>query len=163
MTTRYITVLGAVVLAVVAAGCGSSTTPSSSISQVPHVAPATTAQVAQSYLSATGAVDSAYDSWHAAIVAADGKVLNLTSQASSYVAVLTTFDNKIQNIGATGKAATDIATLVSDDNTFIADLNSLSSQSSSTEASWDAKALSDGLAAVAQGDVVRADLGLPPS
>jgi len=77
--------------------------------------------------------------------------------------VLTTFDNTIQGIGATGKAATDIATLIADDNAVISDLNSLTSQSASTEAAWDAKGVADGTAAIAQGDVVRADLGLPPS
>jgi hypothetical protein len=52
---------------------------------------------------------------------------------------------------------------VSDDNAVVSDLNSLGSQTSSTEAVWDAKTLSDGAAAIAQGDVVRAALGLPPS
>ncbi|MGD1054440.1 MAG: hypothetical protein ABR950_11540 [Candidatus Dormibacteria bacterium] len=106
---------------------------------------------------------SAYVTWKADLVAANGNVLDLTSQASSYAGVLTTFDGTVQGIGATGKAATDIATLVSDDNAVISDLDSLGSQSVGTEAAWDAKALSDGAAAIAQGDVVRADLGLPPS
>jgi hypothetical protein len=122
-----------------------------------------TAQVAQAFLSATGPVDTAYKTWKADLVAAGDNPLPLTSQASAYVSVLTTFDNTIQGIGATAKAATDIATLVTDDNTVIADLNSLSSQTATTVAAWDAKGISDGTVAIAAGDVVRADLGLPPS
>lgn len=163
MRARYVIVLGSAVLAVLASGCGNATTSSSSSSGVPHVAPATTAQVAQSYKAATAAVNSAYLTWKADRVAAGGNVLTLTSQASAYASVLTTFDNTIQGIGATGKAATDIATLIADDNAVISDLNSLTSQSASTEAVWDAKGVADGTAAIAQGDVVRADLGLPPS
>jgi hypothetical protein len=161
MKARQVTALASAALAVLAVGCGGS--PASSSSSAATATPASTAQVAQSYLSATAAVDSAYTTWHADLVAAHGNVLDLASQAASYSGVLTTFDSKIQGIGASGKAATDIATLIGDDTTVIADLNLLSSQSTSTEAAWDAKALSDGLAAVAQGDVVRSDLDLPAS
>lgn len=165
MKASYITLLGSVVLAAVAVGCGGTTgsTSSSSAATAKPATPASTAQVRQSYLSAVGPVDAAYTTWKADITAADGNVLGLTSQASAYVGVLTTFDNTIQNIGATGKAATDIAALVSDDHTVIADLNSLSSQTTSTEAAWDAKGLADGLTAITAGNVVRADLGLPAS
>jgi len=152
-------------LALLAVGCGGSTAPSTAASNpsTPTPAPRTTAQVAQSYLSATAAVSAAYNTWHSAFHAAGDNVLQLKSQAAAYAAVLTSFDSTIQGIGATGQAAGDIATLVADDNTFIADLNALPAQTASTETAWDTKALSDGLAAVAQGDVVRADLGLPAS
>jgi len=164
MKARWILVAG---LALLAVGCGGSTTPSTGGSApstpTPTATPASTAQVAQAYLSAATAVDAAYTTWHDALVAANGNVLQLKSQAASYAAVLTTFDRTVQGIGATGQAAADIATLVTDDNTVIADLNALPSQTVSTEAAWDTKALSDGLAAVAQGDVVRTDLGLPAS
>ena len=166
MKARWILVTG---LALLAAGCGGSTTPStatptsSAATPTPTPTAESTAQVAQAYLSAAAAVDAAYTTWHSDLVAANGNVLQLKSQAASYAAVLTTFDRTVQGIGATGQAAADIATLVTDDNTVIADLNALPSQTVSTEAAWDTKALSDGLAAVAQGDVVRTDLGLPAS
>ena len=108
-------------------------------------------------------MDAAYTTWTGDLHAANGNVLQLKSQAAAYAAVLTSFDSSIQGIGATGQAAADIATLVTDDNAVIADLNALPSQTASTETAWDTKAISDGLAAVAQGDVVRADLGLPAS
>jgi hypothetical protein len=108
-------------------------------------------------------VDAAYATWVAALKAAGDNPLPLTSQASAYVSVLNTFDSTIQGIGATGKAETDIASLVTEDNTVIADLNSLSSQTLSTVSAWGTKALADGVAAITAGDVVRADLGLPAS
>jgi hypothetical protein len=164
MKARWILVAG---LALLAVGCGGSTSPSTAASNpstpTPTPSPRSTAQVAQSYLSAASAVDAAYATWHSALIAANGNVLKLTSQAAAYAAVLTTFDTTIQGIGATGQAAGDIATLVTDDNTVIADLNALPAQTASTESNWDTKAIADGLAAVAQGDVVRADLGLPAS
>ncbi|MGA9114815.1 MAG: hypothetical protein WB802_13620 [Candidatus Dormiibacterota bacterium] len=162
MKARWILVAG---LALLAAGCGGSTTPSTATPSpsTPTPAPASTAQVAQAYLSAAAAVDAAYTTWTGDLHAANGNVLQLKSQAAAYAAVLTSFDSSIQGIGATGQAAADIATLVTDDNAVIADLNALPSQTASTETAWDTKAISDGLAAVAQGDVVRADLGLPAS
>ena len=159
MKARWVLVTGVALLTV---GCGGSTTPSTATPTPASTAtPASTVQVAQSYLSAASAVDAAYTTWHSALVAANGNVLQLRSQAAAYAAVLTTFDSTVQGIGATGQAAADIATLVTDDNTVIADLNALSSLTVSGEAAWDTKAISDGLAAVAQGDVVRTDLGLP--
>lgn len=162
MKARWILVAG---LALLAAGCGGSTTPSTATPSpsTPTPAPVSTAQVAQAYLSAAAAVDAAYTTWTGDLHAANGNVLQLKSQAAAYAAVLTSFDSSIQGIGATGQAAADIATLVTDDNAVIADLNALPSQTASTETAWDTKAISDGLAAVAQGDVVRADLGLPAS
>ena len=164
MKARWILVTG---LALLAAGCGGSTTPStatptsSAATPTPTPTAESTAQVAQAYLSAATAVDAAYTTWKDDLVAANGNVLQLKSQASAYAAVLTTFDSAVQGLGATGQAAGDIATLVADDNTVIADLNALSSLTASGESAWDTKALSDGLNAAAQGNVVRADLGLP--
>jgi len=155
MKARYLTVL---VLAALLVGCGGSAS-----SSTPTPSPRSTAEVAQSYLSAASAVDTAYKQWADDLASANGNVLHLTSQASAYAAELTTFDNTITGIGATGKAAADIATLVTDDNAVIADLSDLSAQTVDTEVAWDTKALADGAAAVAQGDVVRADLGLPAS
>ena len=166
MKASYITVLGSTVLAVLAVGCGGSTNSSSSssaASAASSATPASTAQVAHAFLSATGPVDTAYKTWKADLTAAGDNPLPLTSQASAYVSVLTTFDNTIVGIGATAKAKTDIAILVTDDNTVIADLNALSSQTSSTVSAWDTKGIADGLAAIAAGAVVRADLGLPAS
>jgi hypothetical protein len=154
MRTGYFAALG---LALLAAGCGGSS------STAPSATPASTAVVAQRYLTTSAPVRAAYVTWKADLVAANGDVLHLTSQASAYAGVLTTFDANVEGIGATGKAATDIATLVADDNAVIADLDSLGSQTAGTEVAWDTTALADGDTAVAAGDTVRADLGLPPS
>ena len=167
MKARQVTALASAALAVLAVGCGGSPASSSSSAATAPPAstatPASTAQVGQSFLSAAAAVDATYKTWKADLTAAGDNPLSLTPQASAYVSVLTTFDNTIVGIGATGKAKTDIAGLVTDDNTVIADLKALSSQTSSTVAAWDTKAIADGLAAITAGDVVRADLGLPAS
>jgi hypothetical protein len=167
MKATHITLLASAALAVIAVGCGGSPASSSSSAAKATLAstatPASTAQVGQAFLSAAAPVDAAYKTWTADLTAAGGDPLPLTSQASAYVGVLTTFDSTIVGIGATGKAKTDITTLVTDDNTVIADLNSLSSQTSSTVSAWDTKGIADGLVAIAAGDVVRADLGLPAS
>ncbi len=162
MKARWMLVAG---LALLTVGCGGSTTPTTATSATstatPTVTAELTAQVAQSYLAAASAVDSAYTTWHSDLIAANDNVLQLKSQAAAYVAVLSSFDSTVQAIGASGQAAADIATLVTDDNTVIADLNALASLTASGETAWDTKAIADGLAAAAQGDVVRTDLGLP--
>jgi hypothetical protein len=53
--------------------------------------------------------------------------------------------------------------LLSDDNVVIKDLDSVSAQSQASLPQWGSRLLADGLKATAQGDIVRSDLGLPPS
>ena len=76
---------------------------------------------------------------------------------------MTTFDSTIMRLDATGKVATDIHTLVSDDGVVIGELNAESTQTQSSLAQWATRLIASGDTAIQAGDTVRADLGLPPS
>jgi hypothetical protein len=118
--------------------------------------------LAQQFLVAAETVDTAYVQWKAEADAATA-ISQLTVPAATYAEALTTFDTAILRIGASGKTATDIHTLASDDAAVITDLGDVGSQSPATFAQWRAQAAADGADAIAAGDTVRADLGLPPA
>ncbi|MGO8687331.1 MAG: hypothetical protein ACLQT7_09175 [Candidatus Dormibacteria bacterium] len=169
MKASYLLVLG---LAVVAAGCGSTAPTSTSVpptstpaaSGSPTSTPAApgSTPAAVYYAGAAASVDAAYVAWTSAI-AGSPEPSQLVAPAAMYAGALTTFDNVIVDIGATGSTASDIATLVSDDQTVIKDLNQISNVADSDLPTWEAQLSADGGRAITAGDVVRADLGLPPS
>jgi hypothetical protein len=119
-----------------------------------------TAAAASQYVAAATAVDAAYATWGGAILGVT-QVSALLAPAAAYVTALTTFDTAIQGIGIGGVAATDIAALVTDDRAIIADLQALSTASSTTQ--WRTQISADGAKAITAGDTARAALGLPPS
>jgi len=169
MKTRYISI--GIGLALMAAGCSSAkaagtstTTPATTTSAAPTTTASTasTATVAQEFLAAAKGADAAYVQWKAA-VAGKTEVSQITAPATTYAAQLTTFDNAIMRLGASGKAATDIHTLVSDDGVVIGELNSESTQTQGSLAQWASQLIANGATAIQAGDAVRADLGLPPS
>ena len=176
MKIKYIIVFG---VAVIASACGNTVsnstaksnpigTPVASTAATPLTTPSPSAvpaaDVEQAYLVDTGPAEAAYKTWHADVTSSGltaAGILALAPQASTYATELGSFDTQITNIGASGKAETDIAILKSDDNIVIADLNALAGQTTTTVVAWGAKAIADGETAVAADNTVRADLGLP--
>ena len=159
----------------VLAGCGSaaatSSTPSShapSVSSTAIAVPTPTSSPAESvadgYAAAGAPAATAYETWHSDLTApglgASG-LLALAPQAATYAGQLASFDSQISALHATGQAGTDIATLITDDNAVIADLDALARQTTSTVVAWGAKGIADGETALAADNKVRADLGLP--
>jgi hypothetical protein len=112
------------------------------------------------YLTAADALDTAYARWRSDIAGKD-RVAQLTGPAASYALALTSFDNAISRVNATGKTATDIQTLEAADAVVIADLDSITKQTQSTLSGWSAKLSADGAPARVAGDTVRTDFRLP--
>ena len=134
------------------------------VTSVPSASPSGTPSSAQveTYLTVATSADTAYLVWNSALAGAS-RPSHLVSPAATYVQALTTFDSTITTFYATGKTGTDISTLVTDNTTVIADLNSVGSQTAGTYAIWKNNLQGLGLNAIAAGDAVRADLGLPAS
>jgi len=81
----------------------------------------------------------------------------------TYAGELTTFDNAISRIDVTGKTETDIQALIADDQVVIRNLEAVKTETVAQLESDKAQLIATGLSAVSAGDVVRSDLGLPPS
>lgn len=169
MKVRRIIMMG---LALLAVGCSGATTtanpsttaPGATGPAVPTAVPtagASASSVAHQYQTAAIGADAAYLRWRASVTGAT-KVSQVTGPAATYAAAMTKFDNAMVSLGATGKVATDIAALVKADQVVIGDLNSASSQTDSGLSKWAAQLSADGAKAIQAGQVVRADLGLPP-
>ncbi len=77
--------------------------------------------------------------------------------------MLTTFDETVGRVGASGEAATDISLLIKADRVVIDDLDSVGTQTPAGLSRWAAHLSTDGANAIQAGDAVRAALGLPPS
>jgi hypothetical protein len=76
---------------------------------------------------------------------------------------LTTFDNAISRIVVTGKTGTDLQALVADDQVVIKNLDSVSTLSVASLKKDAPQFVATGRMAIRAGDLVRSDLGLPPS
>ena len=136
MKASYLLVLG---LAVVAAGCGSTAPTSTSVpptstpaaSGSPTSTPAApgSTPAAVYYAGAAASVDAAYVAWTSAI-AGSPEPSQLVAPAAMYAAPHH-LRQRLVDIGATGSTASDIATLVSDDQTVIKDLNQISNVANS--------------------------------
>jgi len=184
MKARQIVLIG---LAVLAAACSSSTpaaTPSTSTSTTVSptststtVSPASTSttvspttsttavsptKAAQQFLAAATVAKAAYFTWRAAI-----KGMTTVSQAigpcDTYAGELATFDNAISRVDVTGKTETDIQTLVADDSVVIKNLEAVKTETVAQIKKDSAQLIATGETAISAGDVVRSDLGLPPS
>lgn len=168
MKRYWMFALGAALLV---AGCGGSSAVSSSSqpttptpTPTPVATPVPSAAVMQGFLTASNTARANYDTWSGYLntpgITYKG-LLALAPQAATYGGQLASFDTQVSGLGATGRTATDIASLVADDQVVIGDLQALSTQTTSTVKAWGVKTLADAAAAVAADDVVRADLGLP--
>jgi len=76
---------------------------------------------------------------------------------------LTTFDSAISHIDVTGKTETDIQTLIADDQVVIKNLEAVKTETVAQLKNDKAQLIASGLTAISAGDIVRSDLGLPPS
>jgi uncharacterized protein YcfL len=184
MKAKYIVVIG---LLVFAAGCSSSTpaaTPSTSTSTTlsptststtvsptstsTTLSPTTTtttvspAKASQQFLAAATVAKADYYTWRAAI-----KGLTTVGPAigpcDTYATELTTFDNAISRIAVTGKTETDIQSLVADDHVVINNLEAVKTETVAQIKKDEAQLVAVGLTAISASDLVRSDLGLPPS
>ncbi|MGO8721414.1 MAG: hypothetical protein ACLQRM_01555 [Acidimicrobiales bacterium] len=81
----------------------------------------------------------------------------------TYAVELTTFDNAISRIDITGKTEGDIQTLVADDKTVINNLEAVKTETVAQIKKDKAQLIATGETAISAGDLVRSDLGLPPS
>jgi len=174
MKARHLVVLGLAVMPVMAAGCGSSAPASTLAPSTPNPAASASASptatpvapestpAAVYYVAAAASLQAAYAQWSSAIATLT-EPSQLVAAAGTYAGALITFDNVIVDIGATGTTASDIAILVSDDQMVIDDLNKVGNVQPSALQTWEAQIVADGTKAITAGDVVRADLDLPPS
>ncbi len=119
-------------------------------------------KASQQFLATATASKAAYLTWRAAI---KGKttVSQVIGPCDTYAAALTNFDNAILRIAVTGKTETDIQTLVADDRVVIKDLEAVKTETAAEIRKDAAQLIATGETAISAGDVVRSDLGLPPS
>jgi len=73
-----------------------------------------------------------------------------------------TFDNAISRVDVTGKAETDIHSLIADDQVVIKNLEAVKTETVAQIKKDEAQLIATGEAAIGADDVVRSDLGLPP-
>ena len=135
---------------------------STTVSPTTSTTPVSSTKASQQFLAAATVAKAAYFTWRAAI-----KGLTTVSQAigpcDTYAGELATFDNAISRVDVTGKTETDIQTLVADDNVVIKNLEAVKTETVAQIKKDKAQLLAIGETAISAGDVVRSDLGLPPS
>ena len=140
----------------------SATSTSTTASPTTSTTAVSSAKASQQYLAAATVSKAAYYTWRAAI-----KGLTTVSPAigpcDTYAGELTTFDNAISHIDVTGKTETDIQALIADDQVVIKDLEAVKTETVAQLKNDKAQLTATGLTAISAGDVVRSDLGLPPS
>jgi len=140
----------------------SPTSTSTTVSPTTSTTTVSSTKASQQYLAAATVARAAYFTWRAAI-----KGLTTVSPAivpcDTYAAELTTFDNAISRIDVTGKTETDIRTLIADDSIVIKNLEAVKTETVAQIKSDEAQLIATGETAISAGNVVRSDLGLPPS
>ena len=177
MKAKYIVVIG---LAVLAAACSSpkpaATPPTSTSTTVSPTSTSTTVsptststtttvsstKVSQQFLAAATASKAAYVTWRSKITSKT-TISQAIGPCDTYAAALTNFDNAILPIAVTGKTETDIQTLVADDRVVIKNLEAVKTETVAHIKKDAAQLIATGEKAIRAGDVVRSDLGLPPS
>jgi len=180
MKARRIVSIGIVSigLAVLTAACSSgkpASTPSTSTSTT--VSPASTSttvspttstttvsstKASQQFLAAATVAKAAYSTWRSKITSKT-TISQAIGPCDTYAAELTTFDSAILRIAITGKTETDIQTLVADDHVVINNLEAVKTETVAQIKKDRAQLIATGERAIQAGDVVRSDLGLPPS
>ncbi len=138
------------------------TTTSTTVSPTTATTAVSSTEASQQYLAAATVARAAYFTWRAAI-----KGLTTVGPAigpcDTYAGELTTFDNAISRIDVTGKTETDIQALLTDDNVVIKNLEAVKTETVAQIKNDEAQLIATGEQAISAGDVVRSDLGLPPS
>jgi hypothetical protein len=183
MKARHIVLIG---LAVLAAACGSkpAATPSTSTSTTVSptststtVSPTSTSatvspttstttvsstKASQQFLAAATVAKADYLTWRSKITSKT-TISEAIGPCDTYAAELTTFDNAISPIAVTGKTETDIQTLVADDRVVIKNLEAVKTETMAEIKKAAAQLIATGEKAISAANVVRHDLGLPPS
>jgi hypothetical protein len=118
--------------------------------------------VSQQFLAAATASKAAYVTWRSKITSKT-TISQAIGPCDTYAAALTKFDNAILPIAVTGKTETDIQTLVADDRVVIKNLEAVKIETVAHIKKDAAQLIASGEKAIRAGDVVRSDLGLPPS
>ena len=135
---------------------------STTVSPTTSTTPVSSTKASQQFLAAATVAKAAYLTWRAAI-----KGLTTVSPAigpcDTYAGELTTFDNAISRIDVTGKTETDIHALIADDSVVIKNLEAVKTETVAQIKKDKAQLIATGETAISAGDVVRSDLGLPPS
>ena len=193
MKARYIVVIGLAVLAAACSSSKPAATPSTSTSTTVSpaststtVSPASTSttvsptststtvapttstttvsstKASQQYLAVAAVSRAAYVTWSSKITSKT-TISEAVGPCDTYAAALTNFDNAILGIAVTGKTETDIQTLVADDRVVIKNLKAVRTETAAQIEKEATQLKATGKAAIRAGDVVRSDLGLPPS
>jgi len=140
----------------------SPTSTSTTVSPTTSTTAVSSTKASQQFLAVATVAKAAYFTWRTAI-----KGLTTVGPAigpcDTYAGELTTFDNAISRIDVTGKTETDIQTLVADDNVVIKNLEAVKTETVAQIKKDKAQLIAIGETAISAGDVVRSDLGLPPS
>ena len=135
---------------------------STTVSPTTSTTPVSSTKASQQFLAVATVAKAAYFTWRSAI-----KGLTTVSPAigpcDTYAGELTTFDNAISRIDVTGKTETDIQNLVADDRVVIKNLEAVKTETVAQIKKDKAQLIATGETAISAGDVVRSDLGLPPS
>jgi hypothetical protein len=143
----------------------STTTVSSTSTTVSPTTSTTTVsptKASQQFLAAATVAKAAYSTWSSKITSKT-TISQAIGPCDTYAAELTTFDNAILRIAITGKTETDIQTLVADDHVVINNLEAVKTETVAQIKKDRAQLIATGERAIQAGDVVRSDLGLPPS
>jgi len=143
----------------------STTTVSSTSTTVSPTTSTTTVsstKASQQFLAAATVAKAAYSTWRSKITSKT-TISQAIGPCDTYAAELTTFDNAILRIAITGKTETDIQTLVADDHIVINNLEAVKTETVAQIKKDKAQLIATGETAISAGDVVRSDLGLPPS
>ncbi len=140
----------------------SAASTSTTVSPTTSTTAVSSTKASQQYLAAATVAKAEYFTWSAAI-----KGLTTVSPAigpcDTYAGELTTFDSAISHIDVTGKTETDIQTLIADDQVVIKNLEAVKTETVAQLKNDKAQLIASGLTAISAGDIVRSDLGLPPS
>ena len=135
---------------------------STTVSPTTSTTAVSSTKATQQYLAAATVAKADYLTWRAAIEGLT-TVSPAIGPCDTYAGELTTFDNAISRIDVTGKTETDIQALIADDQVVIRNLEAVKTETVAQLESDKAQLIATGLTAVSAGDVVRSDLGLPPS
>ena len=143
----------------------STTTVSSTSTTVSPTTSTTTVsstKASQQFLAAATVAKAAYSTWRSKITSKT-TISQAIGPCDTYAAELTTFDSAILRIAITSKTETDIQTLVADDHVVINNLEAVKTETVAQIKKDRAQLIATGERAIQAGDVVRSDLGLPPS
>jgi hypothetical protein len=141
------------------AGCSSQSTTTDAAGPPAPAKPQSS--VAQGYSAASNSLSAVVTQLRTALNSVTS-VSQIVGPIASYATALNAFDTTVLNLGASGRAATDIRTLVGYDGAIIGELDVIGTQTPATLPAWESAISVDQGKAAQASNAVRADLGLPP-